>query len=116
MQPSLSADELKPMLSFSGKGEVKNTIQNCLTVFQQADLNDVREKISELREKEKAIISRNMELENTRIVQIVQLSNLNGSQLKEMLTKIKQEAVAGTPTTSVSLTKIERKTENEEIE
>lgn len=82
----------------------------------QADLNDVREKISELKEKEKAIISRNTELENTRIVQIVQLSNLNGSQLKEMLTKIKREAVAGTPTTSVSLTKIERKTENEEIE
>lgn len=35
IQPSLSADELKPMLKISGKGEVKNTIQNCLTVFQQ---------------------------------------------------------------------------------
>ena len=65
---------------------------------------------------EVVIISRNTELENTRIVQIVQLSNLNGSQLKEMLTKIKREAVAGTPTTSIPLTKIERKTENEEIE
>ena len=80
----------------------------------QADLNDVREKISELKEKEKSIISRNTELENTRIVQIVQLSNLNGSQLKEMLTKIKHESIAST--NSVSLTKIERKTENEEIE
>ena len=82
----------------------------------QADLNDVREKISELKEKEKAIISRNTELENTRIVQIVQLSNLNGSQLKEMLTKIKHNTFESTPTNSVSLTKIERKTENEEIE
>jgi len=35
IQPSLSADELKPTLKSSGKGEVKNTIQNCLTVFQQ---------------------------------------------------------------------------------
>ena len=82
----------------------------------QADLNDVREKISELKEKEKAIISRITELENTRIVQIVQLSNLNGSQLKEMLTKIKHNTFESTPTKSVSLTKIERKTENEEIE
>ena len=65
---------------------------------------------------EVVIISRNTELENTRIVQIVQLSNLNGSQLKEMLTKIKREAVAGTPTTSIPFIKIERKTENEEIE
>ena len=65
---------------------------------------------------EVVIISRNTELENTRIVQIVQLSNLNGSQLKEMLTKIKREAVANTPMASISLTKIERKTENEEIE
>lgn len=31
----MSADELKPLLKASGKGEVKNTIQNCLTVFQQ---------------------------------------------------------------------------------
>ena len=65
---------------------------------------------------EVVIISRNTELENTRIVQIVQLSNLNGSQLKEMLTKIKREAVAGTPTASIQLTKIERKTENEDTE
>ena len=75
----------------------------------QADLNDVREKISELKEKEKAIISRNTELENTRIVQIVQLSNLNVSQLKDMLAKIKYNTFSSTSITSIPLTKIERK-------
>ena len=60
---------------------------------------------------EVVIISRNTELENTRIVQIVQLSNLNGSQLKDMLAKIKHNTFASTSTTSIPLTKIERKTE-----
>jgi len=58
---------------------------------------------------EVVIISRNTELENTRIVQIVQLSNLNVSQLKDMLAKIKYNTFSSTSITSIPLTKIERK-------
>lgn len=37
-QPSLSVDELKRTLTTNDKGKVSNTIQNCLSVFEQDPL------------------------------------------------------------------------------
>lgn len=76
-----------------------------------ADLNGIREKKSDIIEREKQALTHIAELENQRIVQIVQVHSLDGTQLKAMLANIKAKPNISEPTRPIT---IERKNENEE--
>ena len=69
------------------------------------------DKIAEMRTKVKQNEEETAELENQRIVQIVQVHSLDGTQLKAMLANIKTKPSIHEPTKLINL---ERKNENEE--
>lgn len=75
-----------------------------------AELDIVRERKADILEKEKAAIRRVEELENQRILQIVDTFNLNGDDLKKKLSAIMP---ANTPKPVSAVSKINNEMTNE---
>ena len=78
-----------------------------------AELDVIRERKSDIIEKEKAAMSHIESLENQRILQIVDTYRLNGDDLKRKLAAI-MPANAPKPVTSTTTLINERNNENEE--
>lgn len=79
----------------------------------KADLENITTKKADILEKEKNALARLEQLENTRVLQIVSLSNVDGDTLKRLLMSAQPKPVPQKPEPLISTTN-ERITENEE--
>jgi hypothetical protein len=81
----------------------------------KAELENITAKKTDILEKEKNALARLEQLENTRVLQIVNLSNVDGDTLKRLLMAARPKPVPQKPEPIISTTN-ERITENEEDE
>lgn len=86
-----------------------------LIVKVKADIENITAKKADILEKEKQALARLEQLENTRVLQIVNLCNVDGDTLKKLLMAAQPKPVPQKPEPFISTTN-ERITENEEDE
>ena len=92
--------------------ELLEKVENRLVKINE-DIDFADEKIAEWQERRRKLLSEKEANENKRIVMIVSISNISGTELKEMLSSKESSAVKPVQTNPVNS---ERKNENEDEE
>ncbi len=92
--------------------ELLEKVENRLAKINE-DIDFADEKIAEWQERRRKLLSEKEANENKRIVMIVSISNISGTELKEMLSSKESSAVKPVQTNPVNS---ERKNENEDEE